>query len=72
MSLLPNPPQGRRGLVACLLFLETSFLAANVLADVPPRSPLSEEQQQKLKEINRFWGEAQKLASESAERVLGI
>jgi CHAT domain-containing protein/tetratricopeptide (TPR) repeat protein len=64
MSLLPNPPQWSHRLVVCLLSLGAGVLVPSVMADGPPRPPLSKEQQQKLKELNRLAAERQKLSRE--------
>jgi len=64
MSLRVNPLPWRPRLFVCLLVLGAAVLVARETAAEPPRRPLSQEQQQKFKELNRVAVERQKLTRE--------
>jgi CHAT domain-containing protein/Flp pilus assembly protein TadD len=64
MCLHLDFPRWRYHLVACLLVLGTHVFPVNATIADSPSPPLNEAQKEKLKEVNRFWGESQKLARE--------
>jgi tetratricopeptide (TPR) repeat protein len=73
-------PQWHYCLGTCLLILGLRVFPANVATADSPRPPLNEEQKQKLKDVNREWGESQKLSREgklveavaAAEKALAL